>query len=197
VRAALIASNKLIAQDVACVPGGHGAPQALPRRRLIMYASPMSFRTCACAVFLLALSSCLHGYIAGTAVVDTPSNREVYQIIHRARQALQERDAATLLSLISTRYFEDNGTVDPRDDYGYTELKERLLKDSMDTAKEVYVSFDVHEIVAHGDYAYADVRYTSRTRLDLPAGRLWDTHGDFDRIELRREDQSWKIISGL
>jgi hypothetical protein len=152
---------------------------------------------------LLALSAplaplgCRHGYLPGTQVVDTPDNRTLYQMLGRIREAFQERDAVTLLEMVSPRYFEDNGTVDPRDDYGYTELKERLLKDSMDTAKEVYVSFEVHEIGVSGDRAYADIRYNSRTRLELPAGRLWDTHGDFDRIEFAREDNVWKIVSGL
>ncbi len=145
----------------------------------------------------LGLVACAHGYIAGTAIADTANNREIYQLVGHVRQALQERDAPALLAMVSSRYFEDNGTVDPRDDYGYVELKEKLLKDSLDTAKEVYISFDVHEIVVEGNYAYADVRYSSRTRLDLPAGRLWDTHGDFDRIEFAREGNTWKIMSGL
>ncbi len=143
------------------------------------------------------LAACRHGLLPGTAVTDTPDNRAIYLLLGRVREALQERDAPTLLAMVSTHYFEDNGTIDPRDDYGYTELKERLLKDSMDTAKEVYVSFEVHEIGVQGDHAFADIRYNSRTRLELPAGRLWDSHGDFDRIEFVREGTVWKISSGL
>ena len=146
---------------------------------------------------LLLSGACAHSNIPGTQVRDTEQNREIYTILVKIRVALEERDASTLLSLVSPRYFEDFGTPDPRDDFGYVELKEKLLKDTMDTTKEMHVSIELHEIAIEGEYAYADVRYDSRARLELPAGRLWDTHTDFDRLRFHREDNAWKIISGL
>ena len=40
-----------------------------------------------------------------------------------APKALQARDSDTVLSLISPTYFEDMGTIDNRDDFGFEELK--------------------------------------------------------------------------
>ena len=149
-------------------------------------------------VLLVAIVACAHSYIPGTKIRDTPDNHQIYEILTKIRDTFETRDAAGLLAMVSTTYFEDNGTPNPTDDYGYAELQERILKDCMDTAKEVYVSFEIHEIVIHGDYAYADLRYTSRTRLEFPAGRLWDSHRDFNRIEFKREqNNTWRIISGL
>lgn len=142
-------------------------------------------------------NGCAHQLIPGTQVLDTPQTREIYDVVVKLRHCLQDRDAANLMTLISPAYFEDNGTPDPRDDYGYLELKERLVHDSLDAAKEFVVSFQIFDIVIDGNIAHADVRYSSRTRLELPAGRLWDTNRDFDRIEFLREDGIWRITSGL
>jgi hypothetical protein len=148
-------------------------------------------------LLLLGAGACAHSYIEGTQVIDTDENREILSIIRKARDALQARDPNTLLSMVSTRYFEDNGTPDPRDDYGYVELKEKLVKDSLETAKEVVVDIQIFEINVDGDNAYADIRYSSRTRLEMPSGRVWDTHRDFDRLQFVREDGTWRIVSGL
>lgn len=144
-----------------------------------------------------AVSACAHTYIEGTQIPDTAENREVMEVVGKVREALEKRDKETLLSMVSPSYFEDNGTVDAKDDYGYVDLKEHILHDSLDITKEMYLSFDIHEVVVDGNQAHADVRYVSRARIALPSGSLWDTQRDFDRIELRREDGNWRVVSGL
>ena len=153
---------------------------------------------------LLAVSiwfgaSCAHTrYIEGTSIRSTPQKLEIFNQIVKIRTFLENRDAKGLLGLVSTRYFEDNGTLDPHDDYGYVELEERLMQDGIAAVKELYLTFELHDLVIEdNNHAYADVRYTSRTRLELPSGRLWDTHSDFDRLKFIREEGVWKIVSGL
>ena len=148
-------------------------------------------------MFLACASACAHAVIEGTHVRDTADNRGVYKVLAEVISALEGRDLPKLLSHISTRYFEDNGTPDPHDDYGYAELQERLLKDSLNPAKEFYIAVQVHDIQVNGDYGFADIRYSTRTRLDFPSGRLWDNHRDFDRIEFVRENHVWRVVSGL
>ena len=140
---------------------------------------------------------CAHTYLPGTQILDQPDTRAVFDLVLKIREAFEQKSVDTLLAMISTTYFEDNGTPDPHDDYGYTELKEKLLTESMALAKEVYLSFEVHDVMVDGDRAYADVRYATRTRLDFPSGRLWDTHRDFNRINFAREAGVWKVIGGL
>lgn len=148
-------------------------------------------------MLLLASGGCAHSMIEGTQVPDTEENREIVQVLRQVREALERRDSAALMALVSTKYFEDNGTPDPRDDYGYVELRDKIMKDSMSVAQEVYLSFELHDVVVREDYAYADIRYATRTRIDLPAGRVWDSFRDFDRLEFVREQGQWRIISGL
>ena len=150
------------------------------------------------AILSLILSSaCAHTMIEGTEIPDTEENRAVLATIVALRDALQKRDANAVISLVSPKYFEDMGTPDPKDDYGYDQLKTDVLPKSMAVTREFYVSFEVEEIVVQGDAAHADLRYDSRARLDLPAGTLWDSHKEFNRIILAREDGSWRIVSGL
>lgn len=164
-------------------------------------------RACARPIWLFAawmalglapgVQGCAHTLIAGTQARDTPANREIYSLLTKLRDSLVQRDAAALMSLVSTSYFEDNGTPDPKDDYGYLELSERLAADTLSTAQEVNVALQVFDITVHGDHAWADLRYTSRARLELPGGRLWDSFRDFDRIEFLREGGVWRITRGL
>lgn len=142
-------------------------------------------------------SGCAHNLIAGTQAKDTPANREIYSLLLKLRDSLVQRDAAALMALVSTSYFEDNGTPDPKDDYGYLELSERLAADTLTTAQEINLALQIFDITVHGEHAWADLRYTSRARLELPGGRLLDSFRDFDRIEFLREGGTWRITRGL
>ncbi len=143
------------------------------------------------------LVGCAHGYIAGTQVRNTPDNREILAVLDKAFTAMRARDADALLALISKRYFEDNGTADQSDDYGYQELKDKVLPESMRLAKEFQIDAEVQAVEVEGNVAYADLRYTSRVQLALPSGTKWHSTKEFDRVEFVREDGAWRIISGL
>lgn len=148
-------------------------------------------------IIAVTLGACAHGRLPGTQIPATDANREIFAIVQKAAAAFAERDGAALLALVSPRYFEDNGTPQREDDYGYAELKDKILPESLQAAKEIFVDVEVQDIAVEGDRAHADLRYSSRTQLQLPAGSIWDTHREFNRIELAREEGTWKITSGL
>jgi hypothetical protein len=135
--------------------------------------------------------------IEGTQIRDTPENREVLAVLARLQAAMRARDADAILATVSPAYFEDNGTPDPRDDYGFEELRTTILPQSLAVVQEVFVAFKIFEVVVDDGSAYADVRYASRAKLDLPSGTLWDSHREFNRVELAREQGAWRITSGL
>ncbi len=143
------------------------------------------------------LGACAHGLIEGTQIRDTPATREVLDVVHKAMDALAHRDAKTLLALVSPRYFSDNGTPDPRDDYGYQQLETKILPETFAQTKEMFIDVDVQDVVVEGDSAHADVRYSERARVEGPNGTQWETKRDFDRIQLARESGTWKITGGL
>ena len=148
-------------------------------------------------VGVLGAVGCAHAVIPGTKVVDTEENREVVDVVRRAQEAMKSRDLNGLIAVISKSYFETLGNSDPKDDYGYQELTERILPRSFSTAKEIQLNFEIHDVVIEGADAFADIRYHSRAKLELPAGTLWDSHREFSRIRLSREGQQWLITGGL
>ncbi|MEC9466559.1 MAG: nuclear transport factor 2 family protein [Myxococcota bacterium] len=146
----------------------------------------------------LALTTgCAHTNIEGTPVADTSENREVFDFLVQVREAMQNRDAQGLIALISPDYFEDMGTPTDKDDYGYQHLIDVVIPKSLEIAKEIYVSFEVHDIEIDGEQAWADIRYNSRAKLELPSGELWDSHKEFNRIRLNRIDGKWLVTAGL
>lgn len=158
----------------------------------------MPTNLCGLLTLLAALAvGCAHTLIDGTQIPDTGENRTVYDLVRKVETALEARDTGTLLGMVSPRYFEDMGTPSDDDDYGYHEFKAFILPQSMSLAQEVQVSFEVHDIVVDGKHAHADVRYNSRARLQLPAGTIWDSHRDFNRIVFALEEGDWHIVSGL
>ncbi len=148
-------------------------------------------------LLLLGVFACAHATLPGTQVRATEDNKEIYDLLVRMNEALINRDVDTLLSMVSPHYFEDNGTAQTDDDYGYHELSTRMLPESMQRVEEMQLQMELHDIVVEGGHAYADVRYQSRARLDLPSGPKWDSHKEFNRLEFERQDNRWLIVSGL
>ena len=141
---------------------------------------------------------CAHGTIEGTTVPDTEENRPVLEVLKTYRTAMQERDADKIISLVSSEYFEDMGTIDQSDDYGYQHLTEKIIPNSLQVAQEVYLTFEIHKIEVDGNSAWADVRYNARAKLELSSGDMWESHKDFNRIELLMNEQGrWVIKAGL
>jgi hypothetical protein len=135
--------------------------------------------------------------VEGTQIDDTSENREILSVLKSVRTAMQERNQDALLALISESYFEDMGTADPEDDYGYEYLRDTVIPQTMKIAGKVVVNFSVHEIQVEDQLALADIRYNSRARLDLPTGAIWDSHKEFNRLEFKREKGKWLITRGL
>ncbi|MEK7705639.1 MAG: hypothetical protein AAB426_11820 [Myxococcota bacterium] len=146
---------------------------------------------------LLANISCAHSLIQGTEVRDTRENREVYDVVQKLREGLTSRDADAVMALISEKYFETLGTTDPNDDYGYTALRDKVIPELFGAVQEMQLAFEVYEIDVEDDRAHVDVRYHARAQINLPSGTQWASNKEFNRIELVRDGDTWKIVSGL
>ena len=170
-----------------------GKPLAPTKGDRMSYALRMT-GSCLC---LVASVACAHSMIAGTQVPDTSENREIFEVLIKYKTALEARDAQGIIALVSTKYFEDNGTPDQSDDYGYEQLANKILPEALAATKEMYADFQVNEVAVEGNKARADIRYDSRARLDLPSGTLWDSHREFNRVEFERENGKWMVVSGL
>ena len=142
-------------------------------------------------------AACSHSTLPGTSIKATPENQEIFDQVQALRLAMERKDTQAIIDMIALDYFEDMGTPDGADDYGYAEFTQDILPRSMAMTNEMYVTFTIHEIVVEDDNAIVDVRYRSRTQVQLPSGSLWDSHQDFNRIQMRRTDNTWKIVRGL
>ena len=159
----------------------------------------------------LGATACQTKYIKGTLIQDTEVNRQLLKLIETYRQALEDRDADGIVALCSERYFEDMGTARADDDYGYTELVDKVIKESFKHTDKLYVTITIDDIIigdiatdiiigdiaTDGGRANVDIRFDYRAHLTFPAGDKWVTDTEFNRLELVKEAGLWKILSGL
>ena len=149
---------------------------------------------------LLALTmsqACAHTLVEGTRIDDNDDNREILAMLNTVQSAMQNQDQDLLLTMVSELYFEDMGTPNPQDDYGFEHLRDVILPTAMKVAGKIVFNFTVHDIVVAADKAHADIRYNSRARLDLASGALWDSHKEFNRLQFQKEQGKWLITRGL
>ncbi len=150
------------------------------------------------ATLLLVVSACAPAFIPGTSVEDTPENRDVVGSVELYRKAMEDRDEATLLRMVSRRYGENGSTTDtPDDDYGYETLTGRVLPKLHDNIKEVQYRVMVRRIGIHADRAFAEYEYVARFLFSEGGRDRWQALNDFNRLDFIREDGVWKIESGL
>lgn len=148
-------------------------------------------------VSIALMVGCAHSNIPGTTIADTEDNRSVLKVLDQLQKALQAKDADTVLSLISPTYFEDMGTIDNKDDFGFEEFRDSILNQNIEKIAELYLKIDVHDVQVKGDQAFIDIRYRTRAKLSLPSGNTWTQDSDFSRVSFSREQGRWLVASGL
>lgn len=147
----------------------------------------------------LTATACSTKYIGNTRIKDTEENRELLRLVEQYRRAVEDRDVQRILSMTSDHYFEDPGTPhDPTDDYDKDGLRERL-ESAFSKVQDQRLAMDVRKIDYSEDEttAYVDYRFVYRYQLDLRGADEWREQSDLNRLELRREGDEWKIVSGL
>ncbi len=146
---------------------------------------------------LAALSACaVLRTIPGTTVEDTKPNREIMAICERYRQALEARDAATLLALAHPNYYEDSGTPKADDDYGYEGLKEVLAR-RLGELKALRYNIEYRKINVTSHHAQVDIRYDASFQIATEMGDRWERKQNDKRIEFENDGHRWLIISGM
>jgi ketosteroid isomerase-like protein len=151
--------------------------------------------TLAALAALLAVG-CAPKRIPGTEIRDTPDTRAVVAAIDAYRQAAERRDANAVMALVSTRYFDDAGTPDPRDDLDYDGLRRKLLQD-YPKITALRLDIAVRKIDVEGDRAAAYVYYDERYTIATKNGEVPKQASDQNRLLLVREGEAWRFVSGL
>jgi hypothetical protein len=133
--------------------------------------------------------------IPGTKIADTPQNREVLARCEEYRLAMEQRDAAKLLSMADPNYYEDSGTPAGSDDYGFPGLK-HVLESRLAALRWLRFLIRYRELHILGDRASVDIRYDISFQLLTEVGEKWERRQNEKRLELKHEGNRWMFLSG-
>ena len=165
----------------------------------------MSFVRITLLLVALFASGCAEHYIPNTDVEDTEENRKLITFCEQYRKAVERRDIAALLKLVSTDYYEDGGNADASDDMDYAQFKEFLTGASADETGVAFLDAMAirHEIryrrvVKENDRIFIDYTYSASYKIPTTDGDMWKRKVEDNRLELIENGEGqYKIIGGM
>jgi hypothetical protein len=154
--------------------------------------------------FLLAAmgAGCGHGqYFPGTTILATDTNREILETIEDYRMRLMQKDVDGLLLLASDKYFEDGGTPQANDDYGYDGLA-TILRDRLSRVESIRYDIQYKNIkMDRNGHAEVEAFLNGAFELQGEAGERYRRVSDFHRFVLERSttggSAKWKFLAGM
>ena len=153
-------------------------------------------RTAILMVATAALLACSHNTLPGTEIPDNPQNRALLDTFSKYRNALEARDATSLLGLAAPGY-SDVG--DPSHGIGPTDFGSLQQKLQTDFARVTGIKLEatVKDIEVKGDEGRLDYFQVLRYAIKTPTGESWKSESDDARMKFVRVKGEWKIASGL
>ena len=151
------------------------------------------------ALFFAAwpLMACSKQMIPNTDVEATPENRDVVTFCERYRHALEDKNVAELLKLMSPGYFEDGGNTKTEDDADYDKVREFLTSDFLRTNG---VRYEIR-------YRKITFTETKRVLIDYTYDAAWKLPGlkqdewrhtvADNELVLIKDGDSYKIVAGM
>ncbi len=145
---------------------------------------------------------CGHGrYLPGTTIPATEVNREIIDTIEEYRTRLMNKSVDGLLLLASEKYFEDGGTPQPNDDYGYAGLT-TVLSGRLQRVESIRYDIQYKNIKVGSDgRAEVEAYLNGAFELQGEAGERYRRISDFHRFVLERTttggSSKWKFLSGM
>lgn len=164
-----------------------------------------------CAFGALALlASCATENIKGTEIPDTPQNRAVLEVFFEYVSALKEKQPEKLIALVSESYLDHNGTDDATDDVDYGNIKTFLNSDAYGKIKAMNLFFIIKDLLLSEDNETAKILYYYEVRLKTDRlvapeenssinsdKEKWLKETEVNQMVLKKEKDTWKIVSGL
>lgn len=146
---------------------------------------------------ILLLSGCTKHYIANTDVEDNDFNHRVIEFCEKYRHAVERRNVALLLELADPNYYEDGGSIDTGDDIDFAGLKDFLVGRFKETRAIRYeiryrnISRDRQENVL------VDFTFSASFKIPTPDGEVWRRQVADNRLQLVRDGEGFRILSGM
>ncbi len=149
------------------------------------------------AFVALASTACAKTFIPNTDVEDTSVNRQVIGFCEQYRHAMEDRNAAQLLKLMSPGYFEDGGNTKNEDDADYEKIREFLTGDFLRTGGIRYEIRYRRVTFANNNHVYVDFTYAAAWKVPGVKADEWHHEVADNRLDLVRDAESFKIIAGM
>ncbi|MGA7744607.1 MAG: nuclear transport factor 2 family protein [Polyangia bacterium] len=149
-------------------------------------------------VFAMAVAGCGHTrYLAGTTIPATEDNLAVVETIEQYRTFLIEKNIDGLLLLASKHYFEDGGTPQANDDYGYDALRE-ILTSRLGRVQSLRYDIEYQRVTVRGDQAEVDAFLNGAFELQSETGERYRRVNDRHRFVLERTPNGkWRFVNGM
>ena len=150
----------------------------------------------------VAVLGCSHArYLPGTTIPANEVNREIVDTIEEYRSRLMEKNVDGLLLLASEKYFEDGGTPQPNDDYGYAGLA-TILGGRLQRVESIRYDIQYKTIKVNSDgRAEVEAFLSGAFELQGETGERYRRVNDFHKFVLERStvggSQKWKFLSGM
>jgi hypothetical protein len=143
-------------------------------------------------VLLGTALGCAAHKIPGTDIDETADANAIIEVVGKYNTAIDAQDAAGILALVDTSFYDDAGTLTPEDDLDYaalrTKLPTMLLK-----FQDVRVKITVKTLNIVGDKASLVYNYVITFRI----GQKVSTDSDIKRMDFKRVGGVWKIVKGV
>lgn len=147
------------------------------------------------AALFVTLTGCSHRTIPGTEIPDTDDTRAVVEVVKAYREALEQKNAERILSLLSEEFRDNAGTGTPSDDLYYRDMKDVLPK-RLAQVDNLRANFNIRSINVEKDVA--EVVYHFDTEYQLPEYKTRPVrNSDLQRMFLKKAGGTWKILSGI
>ncbi|HZU81454.1 MAG TPA: nuclear transport factor 2 family protein [Polyangiaceae bacterium] len=149
------------------------------------------------ALFALAAVACSKAYIPNTDVEDTGENRHIIEFCEQYRHALEDKNVAQLLKLMSPAYFEDGGNTRSEDDADYDKIREFLTGDFQKTGGIRYEIRYRRVTLTETNHIYVDYTYAAAWKIPGVKNDEWHHKVADNRLDLVRAGESFKIVAGM
>ena len=143
-----------------------------------------------------ATAGCGPGFIKGTRIRNTESNRAIIALLTNYQKAMEAKDVSTLVSLCAPTYHEGLGTIGGEDDYGYDKLPGRL-SERFSKVRAMRYLVTINKIEVTGTRAAVFYTYEIRYQFDVEGVERWSTETADHRMLLEHGDAGWRIVAGL
>jgi hypothetical protein len=160
---------------------------------------PLALRLRFLLLVLAAASTlaCSKTLIPNTDVEDTAPNREIVLFCERYRHAIEDKDVGQLLKLMSRAYFEDGGNTRNEDDADYDKIRDFLTGEFLHTGSIRYEIRYRRITITETNHVYVDYTFAAAWKLPGVKQDEWHHKVADNRLDLVRENETYKIVGGM